>query len=122
MGFLAVVVFLSVGFSHFKGHVVSCSGLCIRTMAGHKETEELRGISVDHATSEYRASGVDESKNTLTREQGMTSASLKANFAVNNTNDCGDIAGCTTRDSIANGVNLKVSQALASLVESCNCS
>jgi hypothetical protein len=35
------------------------------------------------------------------------SASLNANLAVNDTNDYGDTAGCTTRDSIANGVKLK---------------
>lgn len=42
----------------------------------------------------------------------MTSTSLNANLAVNDTNDYGDTAGCTTRDSIANGVNLKAAQAI----------
>lgn len=42
----------------------------------------------------------------------MTSTSLNANLATNDTNDGGDTAGYTTRDSIANGVSLKAAQAI----------
>lgn len=109
---LTVVVLLGIKSSHLKRTIASCSSLCIRAMARCKETEELRAISVDHATGKCRSSRINERKNTLTRGQGMASTSLHANLAVNDTNDGSDTPGCTTRDRIANGVDLKFAQVI----------
>ncbi|KAJ5376125.1 hypothetical protein N7509_013011 [Penicillium cosmopolitanum] len=56
------------------------------------------------------ASGIDERKNTLARGKGMSSTSLNANLAIDDANNCGDTAGCTTGNRIANGINLKLAQ------------
>lgn len=103
---LAVVVLLRVESSHLECTVAACGSLCISAMAFHKKTEELRAIGIDRDSTKCCARSLDECKNTLAFGYWVTSTSLNANLAINDSNKLAHAAGCACSYSSTQGCNL----------------